>query len=113
MRHPPAFVAAGHAVLGGFTAAVVMASSPSFLGGARGVDNPSTEGLASSGPTPDSGGGAVVATIPVGDYPRGVAYDPGNGYIYVANTLSNNVSVISGRTVVATNPVGNQARRIG
>ena len=36
-----------------------------------------------------------------------MAYDSGNGYVYVANSGSNNVSVISGTTVVATIPVGN------
>src|SRR2546428_13753779 len=66
------------------------------------------DGCSSSGPTPDSGGGTVIATIPVGDYPFGVAYDSGNGYVYVANYNSNNVSVISGTTVVATIPVGDR-----
>src|SRR3989442_1399481 len=51
-------------------------------------------------------GGIVVATVPVGNYPVGVAYDSGNGYVYVANQGSSNVSVISGTTVVATVPVG-------
>src|SRR2546426_5321553 len=48
MRSLAAFVAAGLVVLGSFAAAAVMASSPSFLGGARGGDHPSAEGLASS-----------------------------------------------------------------
>src|SRR2546425_436196 len=72
----------------------------------RGAESRLTEGFSSSGPTPDSGGGTVIATIPVGDYPFGVAYDSGNGYVYVANYNSNNVSIISGTTVVATIPVG-------
>src|SRR2546427_1093821 len=38
--------------------------------------------------------------------PVGLAYDSGNGYVYVANAGSDNVSVISGTTVVATVPVG-------
>jgi len=43
--------------------------------------------------SPDSGsntvsvinGTTVIATIPVGTWPEGVAYDPSNGYIYVAD----------------------------
>jgi YVTN family beta-propeller protein len=51
----------------------------------------------------------VVATIPVGEQPRGVAYDSGKGEIFVADFFSYNVSVINDRTdkVVATIPVGN------
>src|SRR2546428_5981657 len=104
MRSLAAFVAAGLVVLGSFTAAAVMASSSSFLGEARGVDNPSTEGLASSGPTPDSGGGTVVAPISVGVYPRGAANDPVNRYIYVANTLSHHANAINEMSVIASIP---------
>jgi len=51
-------------------------------------------------------GTTVIATIPVGTWPVGVAYDPSNGYIYVADSGSNTVSVIDGTTVIATIPVG-------
>jgi DNA-binding beta-propeller fold protein YncE len=37
----------------------------------------------------------VVATIPVGDAPRGIAFNPNNGNLYVANIDSNSVSVIA------------------
>ena len=39
----------------------------------------------------------------------GVAYDPSNGYIYVADSGSDSVSVINGatNTVIATITVGN------
>ena len=52
----------------------------------------------------------VTATITVGSYPLGIAYDSGNGEIYVANSASDTVSVISDKnnTVVATIPVGIQ-----
>jgi len=40
----------------------------------------------------------VIATTPVGMGPRGIAYDPSNGYIYVTNFLSNTVWVINGAT---------------
>src|SRR3989442_10814427 len=50
----------------------------------------------------------VVATIPVGQYPAGVAITPNGAFAYVANFDSNNVSVIDTATnaVVATVPVG-------
>jgi YVTN family beta-propeller protein len=48
----------------------------------------------------------VVATVGVGAGPDGVAYDGGNGYVYVANSGSDTVSLISGTTVVATVGVG-------
>src|SRR5438876_1039971 len=57
-------------------------------------------------------GTTVVATVPVGTLPGALAYDGGNGFVYVANFgsyyySSSNVSVISGTVVVATVPVGN------
>src|SRR3989442_812942 len=105
MRSLPALVAVGLVVIGSFAAAVV--SSPiGFLGETRGGENQSTEDLAPSDPTTDSGGGTVIANVPVGLYPFGVAYDSGNGYVYVANQNSNTVSVINGTTVVATVAVG-------
>src|SRR5438105_2714087 len=76
--------------------------------GAKIGENQSTEGFAASALTVDSGGGTVVATIPVGGNPAGVAYDSGNGYVYVSDPYSSTVSVIDGNTntVVATVPVG-------
>jgi hypothetical protein len=52
----------------------------------------------SSAPTKGSIGGTVVATVPVGHHPFGVAYNTRNGHIYVTNLLSNTVSVISTTT---------------
>ena len=48
--------------------------------------------------------GFVVATIPVGTQPVGVAFNPDNGDLYVTNFSSNTVSVINPatNTVVAT-----------
>src|SRR2546428_195804 len=112
MRSLPALVAVGLVVIGSFAAAVV--SSPiGFLGETRGGENQSTEDLAPSAPTTDSGGGTVIANVPVGLYPFGVAYNSGNGYVYVANVNSNNVSVISGTTVVASVLVGNGPDAVG
>ena len=54
----------------------------------------------------------VVATVTVGTAPRGVAY--GNGYVYVSNMSSNNVSVIDAatNTVSATVTVGSSPMRV-
>jgi YVTN family beta-propeller protein len=38
---------------------------------------------------------SVIATIPVGEAPSGVAINPTNGLVYVANLFSNTVSVVS------------------
>ena len=102
----PALFAAGLIVLGSFAAAVVVLSRFGLQSGTRGAANQSAEGLASSVPMPDSGGGTVVVTVPVGSGPYGVGYNSGNGYVYVANEGSTNVSVINGTTVVGTVPVG-------
>ena len=50
----------------------------------------------------------VIAVVPVGTGPQEVAFDPLNGYLYVANTGSNNVTIINGatNTVVASVAVG-------
>jgi YVTN family beta-propeller protein len=50
----------------------------------------------------------VVATIPVGTEPLAIAANPNSNKIFVANTDSNNVSVIDGATnsVIDTIPVG-------
>jgi YVTN family beta-propeller protein len=50
----------------------------------------------------------VVATIPVGSYPRRVAFTPDGSKAYVTNYNSNTISVIdvSTHTIIATVPVG-------
>src|SRR5439155_94977 len=63
--------------------------------------------------TANTRGGTVVATVPVGNYPVGAAYNSKNGYVYVANFVSNSVSLISGTTVVATVPIGYGANPYG
>ena len=49
-----------------------------------------------------------IGSIPVGSLPWGVAYDSGNGEVFVTDSNTGNVSVISDATnkVVATIPVG-------
>src|SRR2546422_5688818 len=113
MRSLPALVAAVLVVLGSIAAEAVVSSPFGFLGEMRGAENQLTQGLASSAPTPDSGGGTVVANVTVGNSPQGVAYDSGNGYVYVANWGSDTVTVIDGTTVVATVPVGRLPRGVG
>jgi len=53
---------------------------------------------------------SVVTTISVGSLPEMALYDPSNGYVYTANTLSNNISVINTvtNTVIATISDGSQ-----
>src|SRR2546426_1964051 len=84
-----------------------------FLGAAMGASNHDQGSLATSAPTLGSGVGTIVATVPVGNGPWGVGYDSGNGYVYVANGNSKNVSVIYGTTVVATIPVENVPFGVG
>ena len=52
--------------------------------------------------------GSFITNIPVGYTPFGIAFNPDNGFLYVANFESSNVSVIdpATNTVVATIPVG-------
>ena len=54
---------------------------------------------------------SLTSTIPVGDGPLGIAYDFKNGNMYVANFLSNTISVIDGNTnnVISTIPLGSNA----
>ncbi|WP_180235484.1 YncE family protein, partial [Bacillus cereus] len=56
----------------------------------------------------------VVATVPVGSNPFGVAITPDGSFAYVINGGSGNVSVIdiSTNTVVATVPVGSNPRLV-
>ena len=54
----------------------------------------------------DSGSLGVVATVDVGLYTYSATYDSGNGYVYVVDQYSNNVSVINGTALVASIPVG-------
>jgi YVTN family beta-propeller protein len=56
----------------------------------------------------DTGTNMVVATVPVGDIPHGIAITPDGKHAYVANSNSANVSVIdtATNTVVATVMVG-------
>jgi YVTN family beta-propeller protein len=53
-------------------------------------------------PAPDNEAAAETAIIPAGDQPTGIAFNPANGRIYVANFGSRSVSVIEDTTLVAT-----------
>ena len=70
-----------------------------------------SQGLVREQETASAGSGlAIVATIPVGSQPHGVAINPSTNRIYIANQLSGSVSVIDGATdsVVDTIAVGGQ-----
>ena len=53
-------------------------------------------------PTPSS------HTMNIGSFPAGIAFDPGNGYLYVAQEGANNVTVVNPatNTVIASIRVG-------
>jgi YVTN family beta-propeller protein len=51
----------------------------------------------------DSTTNTVVASIPVGTGPEGIAFNPNNGDMYVANEGSFNVSVIAPLTATFSN----------
>jgi YVTN family beta-propeller protein len=57
----------------------------------------------------------LVATVPVGTFPYGVAVDASGAWVYVANSGSDTVSVIdaSSNTIVATIPVGARPQSLG
>ena len=59
----------------------------------------SSWGAASAGST---------STVAVGSAPTALAFDPGNGYVYAANSNSSSISVLSGDSVVATVGVGSE-----
>jgi gliding motility-associated-like protein len=58
--------------------------------------------------------GAVISTIPVGNYPVSAAANPDGSRVYVANSSSNSVSVIntSSNSVIANIPVGHGPQAI-
>jgi YVTN family beta-propeller protein len=57
-------------------------------------------------PNADGAPPKVVATIPVGHYPTGIAVDPSTDMVYVSNYGSNSVSVIDGHTNRVTGTIG-------
>ena len=75
---------------------------PLFRGPFAGAQAPSP-GVA--GPAQGVGQSPTTPNVSVGSGPAGSAYDSANGYVYVANFYSGNVSVLSGTTVVGTVPV--------
>src|SRR5947199_1705221 len=64
--------------------------------------------IASSLVVPLARAETVVATVPVGSVPEGVAYDSAKGEVFVTNLVDGTVSVISDSTnaIVATVTVG-------
>jgi YVTN family beta-propeller protein len=69
---------------------------------------PVSRALPSGLPRSDSpnGGTRPLSSTGVGGDPSAAAYDSANGLVYVANALSDNVSVLNGTVVVATVAVG-------
>ena len=83
------------------------------VGPASAPSNPS--GRAADRPLPDNdptGPGVEIANFSVGEEPSQAVYDPVNGYLYLANSGSDNVSIINGsdNQVIASVSVGLQPR---
>jgi YVTN family beta-propeller protein len=57
-------------------------------------------------PAPSGPATAMTTSVDAGSNPYFVVYDSGNGYVYVTNSYSANVSVINGTKVVGTVNVG-------
>jgi DNA-binding beta-propeller fold protein YncE len=51
-------------------------------------------------------GTTVVGSVALGNLPIGAVYDSGNGYVYVANFFSNDISVINGTRLEGTLAAG-------
>jgi DNA-binding beta-propeller fold protein YncE len=80
------------------TVATSNGSSTSFDGSESGTSLTFTPPFSVTYKTTESSlqdGGVVIATIPVGSGPGGIAFNPSNGDIYVTNTRSNSVSVLA------------------
>ena len=94
-------------LLSGLTSVKPAESAASHPAGLKGSTTSVTGSVgARRGPTLISAASQNVASIPVGQSPGGVVVDPLNGYVYVSNELSDNVSVISGVTDMASISVG-------
>src|SRR5947199_9416325 len=122
MRTISTLAVAGLLVLGTFAGAGALSSPFTFLGEAMGGQSRWTEGLATDTLITGSSSGTIVAAIPVGNGPYDLAYDSGNGYVYVANSNLTScepggvrpgiVTVIDGTTVITTIPVGDGAEGV-
>jgi YVTN family beta-propeller protein len=80
--------------------------SSGFQGSPGEGETRSIEAIAFEAPVRNSWPGTIIATIPVGRIPVRVTPNSANGYVYVANYGSSNVSVINGTKLVATVRVG-------
>src|SRR5215469_18110122 len=102
-RPPLRALSAFFIVIAALALVSIFASAPALAQNAyipnRGSDNVSVINLATN---------TIIATIPVGSHPQGLAVIPGE--VLVANLTSDNVSVISTatNTVTATIPVGSR-----
>lgn len=56
--------------------------------------------------SPASSGGNVTATVTLGTLPTSEMFDSGNGYVYVGNAGTSNISVVSGTQALGSIPLG-------
>ena len=96
-------------VVGLFLLLALSASAAPYGGRPANPDPAAAEG---AGPTPSMVAGNLthpalsITNVTVGAAPRYTLFDPADDEVYVANTLSDNVSVLSGDHVVGTVPLG-------
>lgn len=125
-RSGPSLATVGTLVLLTFALAV---SATALLPGAHalGVGSNASASAAPAAPVPAQGVAGPVpllsswetvppqllATIPVGTGPDASVFDPGNGYVYAANEVSNNVSVLDGASVLASVPLSTANVTVG
>ncbi|HEV2166210.1 MAG TPA: YncE family protein, partial [Thermoplasmata archaeon] len=76
------------------------ASPPSCSPGGR------TAASVGSNSSPVAERGSYDGGVTVGEYPLGVAVDPRTGWVYVANSVGNSVSILNGSTLLTTVGVG-------
>jgi YVTN family beta-propeller protein len=95
------------AMLIGITLALIVSALwvPALQANNSVASEPSSVPIITGGPPADPPV-ALVGTVRVGSSPDPAVYDPSNGYVYVGNVGSSNVTVISGTTKVATIGVG-------
>jgi YVTN family beta-propeller protein len=99
------------------SAATLAVSARAYaIGGTAPHSSPAAPGTLpaiAAGPAPKFNGlsDVAIASVPVGSSPTGIVFDPVNGYVYVTNSGSANVSVLNGTALVATIPVGSDPQQ--
>lgn len=91
----------GVLVLGAGSGALASASASPVPGSPAGSSGATVAASLATPADPPTSAPQVVATVGVGLEPVAAAYDPANGFVYVANIQSDNITVLNGTTLVA------------